>query len=107
MCLIVGWATRNSDDSPGYMYCPDCRTRKPAVLGFRKTYLTLFFIPLFPLAVHEGYYRCDGCEGMFDPDAAFPFDFGDHVSPKVWTCRFCQSPNPSHCHQCQTCQAEA
>jgi hypothetical protein len=106
MFFIVGWGSRNCDHGTGYLYCPNCRTRKPAVHGVRKTYLTCFFIPLIPIAEHEGYYRCDGCEGVFDPDARWIYDFGDHASPKVWTCSTCRTANPSHSYRCQSCGGE-
>ncbi|HJZ56506.1 MAG TPA: zinc-ribbon domain-containing protein [Gemmataceae bacterium] len=107
MFIIVGWRSRYCDDATGYMYCPACRSRKPAAQGVRKTYLTTFFIPLFPLAEHEGYYRCEGCQGVFDPDARWPYDFGNHPSPKLWSCSHCRSSNPSHSYRCQTCGADA
>ena len=107
MFVIVGWRTRDCDEETGYMYCPVCRTRKSAAAGTRKTYLTFFFVSLFPITTHEGYYRCNGCQGMFDIGDKFPFDFGDHPSPKLWDCRYCHSQNPSHTYRCQVCGADA
>jgi hypothetical protein len=107
MFIIVGWRTQDCDEEAGYMFCPNCRARKTAAAGFRKTYLTTFFIPLFPIATHEGYYRCEGCQGMFNPDNRFLYDFGSHPSPKLWDCRHCRSSNPSHIARCQTCGTDA
>src|SRR5437763_36805 len=107
MFIIIGWRSRNCDQVTGYMYCPSCGSRMPAAQGVRKTYLTTFFIPLVPIADGTGYYRCEGCQGMFDSDSDWPFDFGDHPSPKLWTCSFCHSSNPSHSYQCQSCGADA
>ncbi|MGL6076506.1 MAG: zinc-ribbon domain-containing protein [Fimbriiglobus sp.] len=89
------------------MFCPECRARKPAVEGVRKTYVTLFFIPLFPIASHEPFYRCEGCDGKFDPDARWPYDFGEHASPKLWNCSRCKSPNSNQTYRCKACGTEA
>ena len=107
MFIIVGWRRRDCDDATGYMYCPDCRARMPAAQGVRKTYLTCFFIPLFPNAEHEAYYRCDGCQRVFNQDAALPNDFGDHADPKLWSCSRCGSTNLSHSYRCKRCGADA
>lgn len=107
MFIIVGWKTQDCEDEIGYMYCPTCRSRKSAAMGARKVYFTTFFLSLFPLATYESYYRCNGCQEKFDPDDKFPFDFGDHPSPKLWECRFCRSQNPSHSYRCPVCGADA
>jgi hypothetical protein len=107
MFVIVGWTTKDCDHSTGYMFCPGCRARQPAAEGFRKTYFTFFWIPLFPVTTHEGYYRCQGCREKFDPDANFSYDYGDHPKAKLWECRFCRTPNPSHVHRCPVCGADA
>jgi hypothetical protein len=106
MPFLIHWASRHCDDAAGYMYCPACRSRKPAAQGYRKTYLMLFFVPVLPLAQHEAYYRCEGCRSLFDPDAPWPYDFGDHPNPKRWTCSRCGAANPSHCNRCQVCWLE-
>jgi hypothetical protein len=103
--IIFGWRSKYVDEATGYMFCPECRARKPAAAGTRKTYFTLFFVSLFPVATHEAYHRCEGCQGLFDPDAKFPYDFGDHADPKVWSCYHCGSPNLSHQNRCGTCGA--
>jgi hypothetical protein len=107
MFIVVGWKSRYCDDATGFMYCPACLTRKPAAMGVRKTYATTFFIPLFPIAEHEAYYRCEGCQGLFNPDARWVYDFGDHASPKMWPCGQCGSSNPSHTYRCERCDSSA
>ncbi|MBA4064622.1 MAG: hypothetical protein C0501_13095 [Isosphaera sp.] len=105
--IIVGWTTRDCDEATGYMFCPVCRARKPAAQIARKTFLTSFFIPLFPIAVHAEYYRCEGCRQFFDPAARVPYDFGDHPNPVLWSCHTCGSMNPSHRERCEACGADA
>jgi hypothetical protein len=107
MAIIVGIGTRQRDHTPGYFFCPRCRSRKPCSQGSRVAYFTLFFVPLIPLASRGEYYRCGGCSGTFDPDDRYPYDFGDHASPKRWTCSSCGSDNLSHVHRCTTCGADA
>lgn len=107
MCVIVGVSTREVDDIKAYFFCPGCRTRRPCTHGTRGLYFTLFFAPLFPLGAMTEYYRCEVCRQAFDPDARFPYDFGDHPEPKRWKCQNCGSANPSHSFRCKSCGAEA
>ena len=101
--IIIGWQSKHCDEVTGYMFCPTCRARKSAASGTRKTYFTLFFVSLFPIATHEGYYRCEGCQGLFNPDNKFAFDFGEHANPKIWSCFHCGASNPSHKNLCEVC----
>jgi hypothetical protein len=105
--FILGWRSQNCELAKGYMYCPTCRSRKPATQGVRKTYFTVSYLALVPMAEHESYYQCDGCQGIFDPDARCLYDFGDHSSPKLWICTHCKSSNPNHKYCCQSCGADA
>jgi hypothetical protein len=103
MHIVIGLGTRNRDHTSAYFYCPRCRARKPCAQGSTTSYLTLFFLPLLPVGTRGEYYRCEGCQELFDPDARFPYDFGDHANPKLWTCSRCRSTNPSHALRCQVC----
>jgi hypothetical protein len=101
--LVIGVCTRNRDHTSAYFFCPVCRSRKHCTQGSRSSYFSLFFLPLIPLATLGEYYRCEGCQKLFDPDAKFPFDFGDHANPRLWECTRCHSMNPSHAFRCQVC----
>jgi predicted RNA-binding Zn-ribbon protein involved in translation (DUF1610 family) len=101
--IPIGVCTGDRDHTKAYFYCPTCRARKPCTQGTRARYFSLCFIPVVSFTPLGEYYRCEGCGNQFDPDARFPFDFGDHANPKLWTCSHCRSTNPSHVFQCQTC----
>jgi hypothetical protein len=103
--FIVGISTRDRDESKGYMFCPVCNARKPAAQGATKTYFTFFFIPLFPVTSGVGYYRCEGCQKIFDPNVKVHYDFGDHANPELWECYNCRTQNPSSTERCLTCGA--
>jgi hypothetical protein len=107
MHVFIGIGTRDKDHTRAYFFCPTCRARKACVQGSRTQYLTLFFVPVLPVGRIGEYYRCAGCHRQFDPDANFPYDYGDHPSPKLWTCSRCRSTNPSHAFRCQVCGSDA
>jgi len=66
-------------------------------------YLTVFFLPIVPVGNHREMYECQGCYQSFGAEANFPYDFGDHPNPKIWTCSRCKTDNPSHAHYCRAC----
>jgi hypothetical protein len=106
MCVIIGISTREKDGEEAYFFCPVCRTRCRCVYGAKATYFTLFFVPLFPIATHREYYRCEVCQQEFDPDARFPYDFGEHRKPRRWDCAACGCDNPHYISRCKACGAE-
>jgi hypothetical protein len=101
--LLIGWWRKKKKVGGGYFFCPTCRARKPCTQYSNNRYLSLFFIPLLPLTNDGDRYECEGCHQQFDPEARFPYDFGDHANPKIWTCSRCRANNPSHAHYCQAC----
>ena len=101
--IHVGVSTQNRDHTTAYFYCPRCHSRKPCVQGSETVCFCLFFLPLLPVGTRGEYYRCEGCQGFFDPEDDFPYDLGDHANPKLWTCSRCHSTNPSHAFRCQVC----
>jgi rubrerythrin len=65
-------------------------------------YLSLFFIPLFPVKKGTPILSCENCQAAFD-EAGGPMDIGGFPEPKPSQCPSCKrpvKPNYSFCPFC-------
>ena len=87
------------DDTP--RLCPACGLAQ-ARLKRTDHYLSLFFIPLFPVKRGPVMLVCDRCEGVFDPNQPLPSERQSTLS-QSYHCRSCGQalePSFSYCPRC-------
>jgi RNA polymerase subunit RPABC4/transcription elongation factor Spt4 len=92
MIFIAGLTpkTRILDDNP--RRCPRCGL-SGARLKRVDHYLTLFFIPVFPIRKGEPFVACDRCEGIAPPGGGRTCaKCGKDLRPDFRFCPFCGAP---------------
>ncbi|MEM6776210.1 MAG: zinc ribbon domain-containing protein [Planctomycetota bacterium] len=51
----------------GEFYCPQCGSQQSHRFRSRRTFLTVYFIPVVPISAAEPFVQCDQCRATFDP----------------------------------------
>ncbi len=77
--ILIGTTALTRTTDRGDFQCPGCGTTTGYRLRHRRTFLTVYFIPLFPLSGAEAFLQCDRCSQTWDPSAAV----GDHAATRA------------------------
>jgi len=106
---MIIWGSQAQDKriAAGTFYCPSCRTASAYSHQRIARWLTLCFIPLFPLETLGEYVLCLRCAETFKPLvlAMTPEQVEALVRP--WPCASCGSRNPPAEPSCLACSAWA
>jgi len=96
------WGKKSGDETldEGYINCPNCRRRKPAVLVKHVESSHVYFIPV---SNSEGPERvqCKDCGGYFANNEQTAF--GKEAKPPDWSCFKCNKPVPHSRVECPHC----
>lgn len=65
--FIIGVAPRQKKISEGDFVCPSCQQKRPYTQVKSAQWLSLFFIPVFPLGKGEEYVTCHHCRQSYEP----------------------------------------
>ncbi len=65
MFIIWGWTQRPESVGQGNFYCPGCQKETWYDHRQMRTWGTLFFIPLIPMATGQRFVQCRQCQGTF------------------------------------------
>ena len=84
----------------GYLDCPSCRERQPAVLMRYVQSSHVYFIPLGRTEGPEQ-VQCKVCAGVFPNDMRCAF--GHDEKPPDWNCFKCMKPIPYMEVECPHC----
>ena len=68
--LIIGTTQIVRKREKGSFLCPNCGSETPYRRKSVQTFLTLYFIPVFPIGKRSDYLECAVCAGTFDPRIA-------------------------------------
>jgi predicted RNA-binding Zn-ribbon protein involved in translation (DUF1610 family) len=66
--FIIGVHPRETVIDRGPFYCPHCGQSRHYTQKEVRPYLSLYFIPLFPVGSAQTLYQCDTCRMSFDVD---------------------------------------
>ena len=66
--ILIGTTTISLKRTTGSFFCPLCNDQRPYVKKAKKRFLTLYFIPVFPLANEGEFVQCSGCQKQFETD---------------------------------------
>jgi hypothetical protein len=91
MIFIAGVSPKTKILDANPRRCPRCGL-PGARLKRVDHYLTLFFIPLFPIRKGEPFLGCDRCEGIERPEGLSCAKCGKALRPEFKFCPFCGSP---------------
>src|SRR5262245_2557271 len=65
MFIIWGWKGRPESIGNGNFFCPACQEETSYDHQQIRTWGTLFFIPVIPMAAGQRYVQCRQCQGTF------------------------------------------
>ena len=65
MFIIWGWTGKPETLAQGRFFCPACQSETEYDHQQMRTFFTIFFIPLIPLAAGQRYVECRQCKGTF------------------------------------------
>jgi hypothetical protein len=68
MFVIWGWGSWPETLSQGNFFCPGCQRETPYDHRQMRTWGTIFFIPLIPMAAGQRFVQCRQCQGTFIED---------------------------------------
>lgn len=107
--MFVFWGTTCEDQilDKGFIDCPDCRKRQPAVLTRRVERSHIYFVITTSTIEGPEQLRCDVCGNCFANAAAFAF--GNLETMPDWNCFKCKKPIPHarvECPHCGFCFAD-
>lgn len=60
--LLIGTINITRTRSTGDFYCPTCGSLREYRLRARRPFLTLYFIPVFPIGAAEEFVQCSSCK---------------------------------------------
>jgi len=67
--LIIGEMNLTLKKGTGHFYCPHCSDQRPYVHRRVKRFLTLYFIPVLPIATVGEHVRCEKCRLQYQTSA--------------------------------------
>ncbi len=67
--ILIGTVTINMTTDTGVFYCPVCEEETNYKLKNKRQFLTLYFIPLFPLKSEGRFVLCEKCRAQHEVDA--------------------------------------
>ncbi len=86
--LIFGTRGVTTTRSRGDFHCPQCGdTRNYLQKGVRK-FVTLYFIPLFPMKTMGEYVECQACRGTYHPDV---LNYDPQAAREQMRTHFCET----------------
>ena len=65
--ILIGTMNLTTTRERGNFYCPTCAVTQTYRLRARRPWLTLYFIPTFPVGGAELFVQCDQCRATWDP----------------------------------------
>ena len=77
--ILLGTTALTRTIDQGDFFCPGCKAMASYRMRSRRTFLTVYLIPLFPLSDAEGFLQCDRCGETWEPGAAV----GDHQAQRL------------------------
>ncbi|HEV3143230.1 MAG TPA: zinc ribbon domain-containing protein [Gemmataceae bacterium] len=66
--IIYGTRGRTKHLEDGEFYCPQCDARGDYQLMLVRRWVTIFFVPIFPISGGQVYVECRHCGGTFTED---------------------------------------
>lgn len=66
--ILIGTRDLTRTQDQGDFYCPECKTTCSYRLRAKRTFLTLYFIPVIPISSAEWFVCCDQCKSNWDPN---------------------------------------
>ena len=63
--IIIGEMNVTLKKGSGEFYCPLCSTQRPYAHRRVKRFITLYFVPVLPIATVSEHLRCDKCRQQF------------------------------------------
>jgi hypothetical protein len=101
-----GSKTRKKEVGQGFMNCPTCKCRQPAILyqHFVGTHI-YYFIPVSESSVGPEFLYCRACQHEFVGNDGHAYDFGQHLESDTGpaTCPKCAEPIPLDRLKCPSC----
>ncbi len=102
---MIIWGSKAKEHFVGdsVFFCPNCRLDSGCRHIRISRYFTLYFIPLFPMAMLAEFVRCNNCQSNFKPDIIrlSREQILDILEP--WVCPRCQNHNPTTERSCLAC----
>lgn len=65
--LIFGTDSIPKRSGTGVFYCPLCLHTREYTRQLVRSFLTLYYIPIFPLSVDGEYIECESCQSTYEP----------------------------------------
>jgi DNA-directed RNA polymerase subunit RPC12/RpoP len=96
------WGKKSGDEvlDKGFINCPHCRKRQPAVLTKYVESTHIYFIPISTTESPEQ-VRCEECGGYFANNEQTAF--GHQEKEPDWNCFKCKKPIPHSRVDCPHC----
>ncbi|MEM9365352.1 MAG: zinc-ribbon domain-containing protein [Planctomycetota bacterium] len=66
--ILIGTRDLTRTQDQGDFYCPECKATYSYRLRAKRTFLTLYFIPVIPISSPEWFVQCDSCKSNWDPN---------------------------------------
>lgn len=88
---------RESVLEEGEFDCPYCQTTRPYVYKEVRPYVSLYFLPLFPVGGGREFVQCQVCGNVFEPDVLPPLEKPKGKrKPKTFTEIMENAPEPTY-----------
>ncbi|HBN79427.1 MAG TPA: hypothetical protein DD473_27130 [Planctomycetaceae bacterium] len=100
--IIFGWTTRIKPTSRhGQFFCPHCQVSSTYAECRRKTYVHIFFIPIFPISNEPLGVQCFNCKNTYAEEVVMN-DPRHEISS--WKCPECNRNWPGTNIRCPICK---
>ena len=100
--IIFGWTTKIKPTAHyGQFYCPVCGVSTTYAECRRKTYFTLYFLPVLRLSDDPGGIQWRQCKRAFDE---VPYSYPPEEERNSWKCPECGRDWPETNVRCPICK---
>ncbi len=103
--MLVIWGIREHDEtlSQGEFFCRTCNALSPYCLCERRSYFSVFFLPIWRLSDGEQFAKCERCGTRFGVDEINRTEPEVRESLRPWICADCDSSNDFTAAGCIKC----
>lgn len=105
--MWIWWSSSAGDEKlgDGFINCPVCKTRQPAIAFQYREHTSVWFVPIHTLDNGPESYHCRACKTKFAAADGYPYNFSlEPDPPKIRTrCPQCTARLPPDRLRCPEC----